>query len=44
MTKFYYGKNGYWQEWIDLDDDSPDGQRMLAYFRKDPEKYIEEEK
>ncbi|MDR2063363.1 MAG: nucleoside triphosphate pyrophosphohydrolase [Candidatus Nomurabacteria bacterium] len=33
---------GYWIDWIDLKDNSADGQRLLKKFRREPEKYVEE--
>jgi predicted house-cleaning noncanonical NTP pyrophosphatase (MazG superfamily) len=35
---------GYWVEWIDLNDGSADGRRLLKKFRGDTKNYIEEKK
>jgi predicted house-cleaning noncanonical NTP pyrophosphatase (MazG superfamily) len=35
---------GHWIEWVDLNDDSADGQRLLKKFRNDTKNYIEEKK
>ncbi|MDR2524373.1 MAG: nucleoside triphosphate pyrophosphohydrolase [Candidatus Nomurabacteria bacterium] len=36
--------DGAWIDWIDLNDNCPDGQRLLKKFHKESGKYIEEVK
>jgi predicted house-cleaning noncanonical NTP pyrophosphatase (MazG superfamily) len=37
-------KEGLWIDWMELDLDTAHGQRLLEKFRKEPRKYIEEER